>query len=327
MSNTQRSYGNLAAFLLLSFSACTQPAGRPIEPVSTVTKTGAILPPAAAEEAEAEVENPPPAPIAAQIPKRLSKAISGSVFLKRTAKISIMQREGKILDEFLNGNIPEFLTHLVPIRVAKKDAQGVDHRGWYWVTPDYLAIGSERDFVRMPMNPVTAQRIADRYGMLMVTPAMVDAIYRQAPFKLHPIPMKPGKQMRSNRYYAQHQKMIEAALKVADHGYLTAGHKKDVVITNRLANHPKRVAIYGWHENAWAPIQPLSIWHRKTYADYSHGVRLVYPEMLLDGKSLPVETVLRDPDLSSLLSDEGPLALTRMTLDGLEWDKDEMKPM
>lgn len=324
MRNTQRSYSCLTVFLFLSFSACTQP-GRPTEPVSTAAKTGAILPTTTAEEAEAEVA--PPAPIATQIPKRPIKAIGGSTFLKSTANISIMQREDKILGELLGGNIPEFLTHLVPIRVAKKDAQGIDHRGWYWVTPDYLAIGSERDFVRMPMTPVTAQRVADRYGMLMVTPAMVDTIYRQAPFKLRPIPMKPGKQMRSNRYYAQHQKMIEAPLKFADHGFLTAGHKKDVVITNRLVNRPKRVAIYGWHENAWTPIQPLSIWHRNTYADYSHGVRLVYPEMVLDGKTHQVEAVLKDPDLSVLLSDEGPLALTRMTLEGLEWDKDERKPL
>ncbi len=41
-------------------------------------------------------------------------------------------------------------------------------------------------------------------------------------------------------------------------GKLIAGHKKDVVITNRLLTMPKRVAIYGWHRPNGSPIQPLA---------------------------------------------------------------------
>ena len=54
-------------------------------------------------------------------------------------------------------------------------------------------------------------------------------------------------------------------------------------------------------------IQKLSTAHSLKYADYSHGVRLVRAEMTIDGEPHQVIDVLRDPKLSVLLSDEGPL--------------------
>ncbi len=63
-----------------------------------------------------------------------------------------------------------------------------------------------------------------------------------------------------------------------------AGHKKDVVITNRLTREQGRIAIYGWHQPTGIPIQPLSTVHGAGYADYSHGIRLVSDVVLIDGK-------------------------------------------
>ena len=37
------------------------------------------------------------------------------------------------------------------------------------VQPDFLAIGSDDDFIRMPMTPQTAQKIADLSGGLLNT--------------------------------------------------------------------------------------------------------------------------------------------------------------
>ena len=90
-------------------------------------------------------------------------------------------------------------------------------------------------------------------------------------------------------------------------GPLVAGHKKDIVTTNRLKEKPNRVAIYGWHKLDGKPIQPLTIVHGDTYVDYSHGVRLVAREVLLDGRAAQIEDVLRDPALAPLLSAEGPI--------------------
>lgn len=55
--------------------------------------------------------------------------------------------------------------------------------------PDYLAIGSNDDFVRIPMDPKTAQKIADQTGTSLPTTKMVDDIYKQADTRLTPQPL------------------------------------------------------------------------------------------------------------------------------------------
>ena len=49
-------------------------------------------------------------------------------------------------------------------------------RGTIEVMPDYLAVGSDDDFVRMPMRPQTAQQIADAFGCVLPTRKIVDAM-------------------------------------------------------------------------------------------------------------------------------------------------------
>ena len=88
-------------------------------------------------------------------------------------------------------------------------------------------------------------------------------------------------------------------------GPLTAGHKKDLVLTTRLRRRPGRVAIYGWHRTSGKPIQPLSTVHGARYADYSHGVRFVSPQVMVDGLAHEYFEVLGDPILGPILSNEG----------------------
>ena len=91
-----------------------------------------------------------------------------------------------------------------------------------------------------------------------------------------------------------------------------AGHKKDIVITNRMADEPGRLFIYGWHYQDGKPIQPLSAAHSVDYVDYSHGVRLVRDEVLIDGKLYSIKRMLQHPVLYKLFSDEiGPMSVIR----------------
>jgi hypothetical protein len=90
-------------------------------------------------------------------------------------------------------------------------------------------------------------------------------------------------------------------------GEMVSGHKKDVVITNLLADKPGRIAIYGWHRCEGAPIQPLSTVHGARYADYSHGIRLVSEMAILNGKLRSIYSILEDPLLAKVLSDEGAI--------------------
>lgn len=244
---------------------------------------------------------------------RSPRSPDGSRFIQQTYSMSEVAREQAIYQAVTSGNIPLFLRRLEPVTVSAKTPSGKQITGTIYVMPDYLAVGSDRDFVRVPMNPLTAQRIADAFGMLLPTTKIVDDIYRAAEVKLSPKPLPPGPQMTTSRYYLKHNQTIEQSRR-SQVGALTAGHKKDVVITNRLNTRPGRVAIYGWHRPSGKPIQPLSLIHHDKYADYSHGVRLVGSVMKIGEKEYNVEDVLRDPELAPLLSSEGVIRSPRIRL-------------
>ena len=163
--------------------------------------------------------------------------------------------------------------------------------------------------MRVPMDYHTASKVAASFGFILPTRRMVDAIYNQSANHLTPQPLPPGPQMRSTGYYKRHNEKIlqQRCARGIALGELVSGHKKDVVITNRLRRKPGRVAIYGWHRPDGKPIQPLSTVHGAGYADYSHGVRLVSEHVLIDGKLCLVHDVLKDPERAPLLSDEGPM--------------------
>ena len=128
--------------------------------------------------------------------------------------------------------------------------------------------------------------------------------------------MTPGPEMMSNEYFLGHQQLVEEQRAGRGSGELIAGHKKDVVLSNRLRERPGRVAIHGWHQPDGKPIRPLSTVHVDWYADYSHGVRLVHPTARIDGESVSVLAALQDPELAGLLSDEGTIAGADLLLHG-----------
>lgn len=249
----------------------------------------------------------------AGLPPRPADAPTGSEFLARTAGMDPDAREEAIAAEILRGNVPDFLREGRTVTIEGQGADGRPHAIDLSVTPDYLAIGTDEDFVRIPMTPGTAQRIADATGTSLPTTRIVDEIYASADGRLTPDPLTPGPGMTTNAYYGDHQAAIERQRIRAgiENGALLAGHKKDVVLTNRLADQPDRVAIYGWHQPNGRPIQSLSLVHGAYYADYSHGVRLVDDRVRVDGAWRSLTDVLADPNLAGLLSAEGPLRVTR----------------
>ena len=232
--------------------------------------------------------------------------LTGSLFLEATKSLPRTAREGAIYDAVAGGAVPSFARVFADVPLAHGGPAGVVR-----VTLDYAAIGTDDDFVRMPMSPITAQRLADLFGCVLPTRKLVDAIYGAAALKLAPLPLPPGPQMMSNDYYRRHHDAIEKQRGGRGVGVLVAGHKKDVVVTKRLVLRTDRVAIYGWHRPDGRPIQPLSLVHEASYADYSHGIRWVSGTMLVDGIERSIVDVARDPDLAELVSDEGPMASMR----------------
>jgi len=245
------------------------------------------------------------------IPARSLQDLTGSQFVRHVASMNAGEREQAIWDELSKGNLPQFLRRLAPVELQCELAGGKKLVATIFVTPDYLAIGSDRDFLRIPMNLHTALAIAERFGFVLPTRKMVDAIYLQSRHRLVPQPLPAGDQMRSTQYYWAHNELIEDQAQAlgAQLGELVSGDKKDVVLSNRLAQHLGRIAIYGWHRGAGQPIQPLSTVHGANYADYSHGIRLVSRWALVDGKPKLVRDILHDPSTARALSDEGPIQL------------------
>jgi hypothetical protein len=242
-----------------------------------------------------------------KFPRRPEGAIGGAAFAKRIEALSPREREAAIRQEITRGNVPDFLRRFVPIHAEVVGAGGARHSIDYGVTSDYLAVGGDEDFFRVPMTPATARAIADAVGCERVTRKVVDDVYRAAEVKLEPRPMTERREDVATFY--EHHQLIEAQRVASGKAAsaLIAGIKKDVVVSNRLKERPGRVAIYGWHKLDGSPIQPLTIVHSAEYVDYSHGVRLMSRAVVADGRVRDAREVLEDAALHGLLSDEGPL--------------------
>lgn len=253
-----------------------------------------------------------------QIPRRAGNAASGSAVLAALDGVGGSTRDSALARELASGNLPDFLRRLVPVSVTGT-AGGAPVRITVCVMPDYLAVGSDRDYVRVPLGLPAAAAVADRFGFMLPTTELVDVIYREAGLRLPPRPMTPGAAMTSTAYMVQHNATIEGQRQQATNslGLLMAGHKKDLVVSNRLWRNPGRVAIYGWHQPNGRAIQPLSTVHGAEYADYSHGVRLVARTAYLNGRAVDLEDLLADATYAGLLSDEGPISRPAVLLASL----------
>lgn len=244
------------------------------------------------------------------LPPRLLDAPNGTQFTNIVSSLTRDQREERILTEILSGNVPDFLRALIPINVSSSG-----HLGTYYVTPDYVAIGDNADYFLCPMTPLLAQRLCDLLGCTLPTRKMANQIWTNAAVKLNPQPIAPGPEMITVSVFAWHNFMVRTQRNAFTNsfplGALVGGDKKDVIISARIYTNfataiTKPVVIYGWHYPSGSPIQPLYNGHEETYADYSHGIRLVQRNMVVDGFPNTVANVLTSPTLAPLLSDDGP---------------------
>ncbi len=256
-----------------------------------------------------------PAP-AEEWPARQADFAPGSEIARRLLDADFQSREQVILQEIKKGNMPEFWRQFVKVTTTLT-RDDVTLTAEFEVSPDYLAVGSDVDYFLAPFSPASAWEVADRLECVLPTPRMVDAIYRQAAVQLVPSPRPPGPDMTTMAAFLEHDGEIDrqrsAFLPSHPLGALVAGHKKDVVLSATLAEARGKVAIYGWHRPDGTPIQPLYTGHTGAWVDYSHGVRLVRRQLLVEGKPTTIEAVLADPDLAGLLSGEGAFVFPRVT--------------
>lgn len=219
------------------------------------------------------------------------------------------ERERRIRDIVLRGDVPDWLQTWVSVPVQYGKLSGE-----FYCSPDFLSIGNDEDFVRVRVNPVTAEDIIQVANAMLPTRKMVNAIYASSS-KLEAQPWGPpydASMMQTSRWRVQDDKIArQASSRGYKHGKLWAGHLKNMVVGRGVGDkNGATVGIYGWFRNDGEAIQGPGInftSHEWTYTDYAHGTRLIHKDMLVNNQPMAVRDVLNDPALAPLISDEGVL--------------------
>ena len=248
------------------------------------------------------------------IPERPAYAIEGSDFVAQVTGLNILDRETAVVREILSGNVPSFSRKLGSLKISQ-NVDATNYELIYFVACDYMAIGSDQDYLYIPLTPSTAQYLADKLNCSLPTRKVVDIIYTNSDITLSPQPIPPSNKMTTIQVFGQHTDSIEQQFSISGFDRsatgIVAGHKKDIIISNKIYDPDRaneRVVIYGWHLSEGNPIQAEYNGHTAMYADYSHGVRLVSNIAYINGDSIHLDDILRDPNLSILLSSEGVIS-------------------
>lgn len=236
------------------------------------------------------------------MPQSEGQVLTGSDFCQIASGYSWKERDSLSLQAFGKGSIPPFYRRFIPVKVQGTDSVGGKHKAVFFVASDYFMIGNASDWVRVPLTPMSAQVIADRLDCFLPTKKLVDIIYEQSKVRLNPVPMFAFRD--STLTMIHHHLIIEGQRK--GRKGLISGIKKDIVLCSESAMKGKsdRVALYGWHRLDGRVIQPLYTGHINRYVDYSHGVRLVYRRVKVDGKWMDYRNLMEDPKLRWLITDE-----------------------
>lgn len=261
-----------------------------------------------------QIDSPNNDLIELKIPERADSAKKASELITILSNLNLVEREKIIVSEFTSGNVPSFSRKLTKVNFTKR-FNAKNYKIEIFANCDYLALGSDEDYLYVPLTPSTAQYIADFTNCTLPTKSLVDNIYNNSDIKLYPQPIPPSDKMTTIPVFNDHTDSIKAQISKLDFDRvddsLIGGHKKDIIISNKIYSNDRsfeRVVIYGWHRSIGDPIQPVYNGHNSEYADYSHGVRLVYDKIIVNGDTTTVENILADPSLYGLLSDEGVIS-------------------
>lgn len=260
-----------------------------------------------------------------KLPPRPSNAPTGSQFIasvnfgNMNNKGNQYKMEQAILAEIERGNVPSFC------RPEKMKTLSMQKNGItvnYKAGLDYLAVGSDDDYVRVPVTPLLAQTLARKYGWGLPTGAMTDNIYSNADIKLEGkgyVTAPPGTaenkrqqaMMQGNEFIERHTHDIDKQLgpdgkqRLVNGQALVAGHKKDVIISRYAIDHPGSLDFRGLYIGG-RPIQTNPA-HEDSYRDYSHGFRPIDGNIIVaypDGTTVPMKyyDALKDPKIAQVLN-------------------------
>lgn len=184
------------------------------------------------------------------------------------------QREALVYRTILEQGKP---TNLAPVTVDGPEGTKIT----YYVTKDFL----NADGVWLPMTGVTAQMVANYFGMYLPTPKMSKQIYAAATTKIMPAPLSgtgygqySAQQVVQSRIGATdaalaYSQRINDALQNRDRDGISAGYMKDITQPSPSGN----LGLFGWYGKDGKPVQNSYYTPHDTnqHTEYGSGVRLV----------------------------------------------------
>ena len=273
--------------------------------------------------------------------------------LKQLPPSDSFERDEKVLEFFEAGHIPTFYQHWCSVPVKGKKLVGIVYvlpdflclgTDEDFVRARVNPGAAEKIGYLIGGQLPTSKMVDDIHAAAQKITAITwgeDFHKKWEPdASLMPKGKTKGKCYGSSMLYTARWPAQDARVKEAfdEEGYklsrLLAGHLKNVVIGKGMdhkfdknawmwklmkpEDQGKVVGIYGWFKSDGSVIQgPNPNWtsHPIPYADYSHGTRFVYKEMMIGADVVSVDDVLRDKERCDLLSREGPLVMTHYPVD------------
>ncbi|MGL5830551.1 MAG: hypothetical protein ACRCZE_00185 [Candidatus Altimarinota bacterium] len=256
------------------------------------------------------------------LPERSPDAPTGTEFMRQMQKLGNMNFKGTqarmeklVEEEIAKGNVPSFCRPENMKTIDLKGADGTTVK--FQTTVDYLAIGSDNDYVRVPITPILAQHLSEKYGWGLPTRTMAHSIHDQADIQLTGIGLvnsdEDQEQMQGIGFIQKHNQKIEKQLgpdglaRLRSGKALVAGHKKDVIISRYVIDNPNGAMDYsGLYVNGRTPVQDTPA-HEWTYRDYSHGFRPIGGNVIIahpDGRTETMKyyDAIKDKKIAKILN-------------------------
>ncbi|MBN2195874.1 MAG: hypothetical protein JW751_23860 [Polyangiaceae bacterium] len=212
-----------------------------------------------------------------------------------------------VLEQIAAGNLPSSWNRWVTVQVRGQFGTRVE----FDVSPHGLRIGSDADWVEIPLDGPHFAAAAELLGCRLSTAWMVEQTCQQARrsgtvvhfFAAAEIAQSlgwhdwqnnspDGLKMKGATFFRQRSSLLRHWLDehhVAS-GDLVVGYFKDVVSPVDGLTRPRGLEIVGGRDDSGREIQPLSGGlHHTRFFDYSHNVRLVRDPIRVDGKSLTLD--------------------------------------
>ena len=171
--------------------------------------------------------------------------------------------------------------------------------------PDYLAVGSDDDFVRMPMTPQTAQQIADQFGCTLPTRKIVDAIDARRNCTSSPAPSP--RTARPSKRFSSTMKSSKSSGAANRSACSSPASRKTSSLRHESSKSPSAWRSTAGGNSNGQPIQPLTIVHWDSTSTTATAPGWSSTKSTSTAKKSPSPTCLADPERCGLVSDEGPM--------------------